>query len=275
MPASIPRPNITVATGRNAVRSSFGLPGPSLKNMKLLAWNLNHRAMRRRIANWIASAIVGHSPDVIVLTEYVEGQDHAVFLQALSAGGLKHSVISRRTKGENQVLIASKHTLRGGDLSAPLIHPSVPPNALEALIEPSGLHVIGFRMPAFQGADRPIKRKTWQWLLSELDRFRSRTAVIAGDFNTALNDSAARCGDCFSQLTDSDWRCGTPALGCSWRHPQYGTERRIDHIFLSPALSLRASEYCWKFECLVPEPASRKVGVPDHAMLLAEFDVLV
>jgi hypothetical protein len=48
--------------------------------MKLLAWNLNHRAARHRIADWIGSAIVGHSADVVVLTEYIEGPDRERFL---------------------------------------------------------------------------------------------------------------------------------------------------------------------------------------------------
>jgi hypothetical protein len=42
-------------------------------DMKLLAWNLNHRAAPRRIPSWIAIAINEQAPDVLVLTEYVEG----------------------------------------------------------------------------------------------------------------------------------------------------------------------------------------------------------
>lgn len=239
--------------------------------MKLLAWNLNHRAARRRVADWIASAIVARFPDVVVLTEYVEGPDHERFLKTLADGGLMHSLITRRVEKQNQVLIVSTQALRRGMLQAPAIHPAVPPNALEAILEPSGLHVVGFRMPAFAGAERPLKRETWNWLLGESDRLRGRAAVIAGDFNTAPSDSISRCGDCFAKLSQSGWQCGTPTVGCSWRHAGSGAERQIDHVFLSPSLSLARSEYCWEFERLSPEAASKKVGVPDHAMLLAEI----
>ena len=239
--------------------------------MKLLAWNLNHRASRQRIANWVASAIVAHSPDIVVLTEYVEGPDHERFLTALAEGGLHHALLSPRVERQNQVLIVSNQTLRRGTLQAPAIHPSVPRNALEVILEPIGLHVVGFRMPAFEAADRPLKRQTWNWLLSELDRLRGRPALIAGDFNTAPNDPAARCGDCLAKLSESGWQCGTPTAGCSWRHAGSGAERQIDHLFLSPAMSLARSEYCWNFERLSPDAASKKIGVPDHAMLVAEI----
>lgn len=239
--------------------------------MKLLAWNLNHRAARRSIADWIASAIVSHSPDVVVLTEYVEGPDHERFLGALADGGLQHALLSQRVEKQNQVLIVSNQTLHRGVLRPPTIHPAVPPNALEAVMEPSGLHVVGFRMPAFTGAERPLKRKTWNWLLGESDRLRSRAAAIAGDFNTAPSDSTSYCGDCLAELSENGWQCGTPTSGCSWRHAGSGAERQIDHLFLSPAMSLARSEYCWDFERLSPDAASKKVGVPDHAMLVAKI----
>jgi hypothetical protein len=55
--------------------------------MKLLAWNLNHRAARRQIPAWIAAAINEQAPDILVLTEYVEGPDHDFFLAGLNANG--------------------------------------------------------------------------------------------------------------------------------------------------------------------------------------------
>jgi hypothetical protein len=64
------------AESRSRVLSETG-------DMKLLAWNLNHRAARRRIPSWIATAINEQAPDVLVLTEYVEGPDHDSFLATL------------------------------------------------------------------------------------------------------------------------------------------------------------------------------------------------
>src|ERR1035437_181625 len=134
--------------------------------MKLLAWNLNHRAAKRRIPAWIATAIEEQAPDVIVLTEYVEGPDHASFCEALKGQGLRHFVLTSQPGGENQLLIASREPQRRFELNVPSIHRSVPPNILGVSLEDGGITVVGFRMPAFDYQDRPRKRQTWDWLLS-------------------------------------------------------------------------------------------------------------
>lgn len=244
----------------------------SLTNMKLLAWNLNHRAARRRIPAWIATTIAEQSPDVLVLTEYVEGPDHASFRDTLRAQGLGNYSLTSQPGGENQLLIASSDAQHRSQLNVPNIHPSVPPNVLEVSLKSSELTVLGFRMPAFKPKDRVLKRQTWNWLLSESDRLRARPALIVGDFNTAPGDSKAYCGDCLEELVGRGWQHARPASGYSWRHSQSGTERQIDHIFLSAPLVPRRVEYLWRFERLAPGGASRRVGLPDHAMLVAEFD---
>src|SRR5258708_38918011 len=84
--------------------------------MKVLAWNLNHRAARRRIPSWIAAAIDEQAPDVLVLTEYVEGPDHDFFLATLNSNGLSTFSCSTQPGRENQVLIASRDTQRRYEL---------------------------------------------------------------------------------------------------------------------------------------------------------------
>jgi Endonuclease/Exonuclease/phosphatase family len=240
--------------------------------MKLLAWNLNHRAARRQIPSWIAAAINEQAPDILVLTEYVEGPDHDFFLAGLNVSGLSEFSCSTQPGRENQVLIASRDMQRRYELVAPHVHPSVLPNILGVSLGSPDLAVLGFRMPAFAAKERALKRLTWNWLLGEADRLRAGSALIVGDFNTAPGDSEARCGDCLTRLIQDGWQHVRPASGYSWRHPQFGTERQIDHIFLSASLVPRQVEYLWEFERLAPEGTSRKVGRPDHAMLVCEFD---
>jgi hypothetical protein len=147
--------------------------------MKLLAWNLNHRAARRQIPSWIAAAINEQAPDILVLTEYVEGPDHDFFLAGLNANGLSEFSCSTQPGRENQVLIASRSTQRQYDLGPPDIHPSVPSNSLEVWFGSPELAVLGFRMPAFAAKERALKRLTWNWLLGEADRLsRSRSAFL-------------------------------------------------------------------------------------------------
>lgn len=42
-------------------------------NVRLLTWNLNHRARRRAFRSGVSDTIQGLAPEVAVLTEYVEG----------------------------------------------------------------------------------------------------------------------------------------------------------------------------------------------------------
>jgi exonuclease III len=93
--------------------------------MKLLSWNLNHRATRHRIPTWVAAAISEQAPDVLVLTEYVEGPNHIAFLASLNDIGLSAFSCSTQPGRENQVLIASRYTQHRCELIAPHIHPSV------------------------------------------------------------------------------------------------------------------------------------------------------
>jgi hypothetical protein len=93
--------------------------------MKLLTWNLNHRAARQRIPSWIAGAINEQTPDILVLTEYVEGPDHDHFLADLDASGLSTCSCSTQPGRQNQVLIASRDAQRqhegNGGLTIPLV----------------------------------------------------------------------------------------------------------------------------------------------------------
>lgn len=240
--------------------------------MKLLAWNLNHRAARRRIPAWIAAAIANEAPHVLVLTEYVEGPDHDLFLSALRGMGLLHHKLSLSEGRHNQILIASQEKLRDGELAPPPLHPAVTSNALHVRCVESGIDILGFRIPAFKPKDRQLKRQTWNWLLGAAEVLAVRKSVIAGDLNTAKGDSKAYCGDCIENLCALGWTHALPTTGYSWRHQASRKERAIDHAFLSPALSFTSTEYSWGFQKLAGPIWTGSVGQPDHAMHVTEIE---
>lgn len=235
--------------------------------MKIIAWNLNHRAARRTIPTWISDAIAEQRPDAVVLTEYVLGPDHVSFLERLAAAGLAYHALTPRVGHSNQVLIAAGEPLDDGDLRAPALHTDVPPNFLHVRLRASDVEVIGFRMPAFDGADRPRKRETWEWLLEVLASVRPRPAVIVGDFNTAPGDSVGDCGDCLERLVAAGWHHARPDAGYSWRPANGGAGRQIDHAFHTESLRAMRVNYSWDFQAYGEDAASGKVGRPDHAML--------
>ena len=123
-------------------------------------------------------------------------------------------------------------------------------------------------MPAVEDQERPFKRDVWQWLLNAAEILRANPSMIAGDFNTVPGDPATTCGDCLEQLSRSGWQHARPKSGFSWKDARHGTERQLDHIFLSPA----RAEYLWDFQSLAADAASGKVGIPDHVILLARLE---
>jgi hypothetical protein len=211
------------------------------------------------------------SPDIVVLTEYVEEHDHDEFLEALSGSGLASVLLTAKTKGENQVLIASREELNSGVLKAPPIHPSVPQNALH-VVTTGGLHVLGFRMPTSRDFDRVFRRPTWDWVLGVSAHLLNKPAVIIGDFNTAPGDPISTCGDYIDRMSQMGWIHARPASGYSFRHSS-GTERQIDHCFVSPTIKVERVEYVWDFHDMASDAASGTVGIPDHAMLIADVKI--
>jgi endonuclease/exonuclease/phosphatase family metal-dependent hydrolase len=237
--------------------------------MKTVVWNLNHRAARRAIPEWIAKAIGQASPDVVILSEYVESPDHPSFVNALREQGLGHVTLSARRRRQNQILIATRESHARRPLEVPDIHPSVPSNALLISL-PSGTNVLGFRMPAYENKDKRLKRPTWEWLLDLASTLHASPTIIAGDFNTAPGDSTEYCGDCLESFVAAGWAHALPSSGFSWQGRS--VERRIDHAFLSPQLASTSANYSWAFEQLalsIPDRRTR-VGLPDHAMLIVE-----
>lgn len=239
--------------------------------MRLLTWNLNHRAASRRIPDWVSVAIEQQAPDAVVLTEYVQGPSHAAFCERLARIGLPHLQVSQRTEGHNQVLIASATPLQAGSIQGPALHPAVPSNVLHVHLPQHQLQLLGIRMPAFKPEDRAIKRAVWEWLNRISRTLEPGPAVVSGDLNTALGDKPSHAGDCLQVLPRAGWQHAIPETGHSWRSARYGTLRRIDHSFLAPGMPPARSRYLWDFQALAPEAPSGRVGIPDHAMLVVDF----
>ena len=241
--------------------------------VKILAWNLNHRAARRRIPAWVYGAIAAESPDVVILTEYVEGEDHAHFVGELAALGLVHADKTKRQGRQNELLVLARQPLKPGGIGVPAIHPSVPSNFLHVRLVQCGIDVIGFRMPAFAGKELPRKRETWEWLIGELASLDHRTVVV-GDFNTQQGDASVLCGDCLERVAALGWTVAIPSDGFSWKSPGRGSGRKLDFALVSPGLRVESVSYSWAFTGLATEAAELRTGLPDHAMLLLHVEAI-
>jgi hypothetical protein len=125
-------------------RSDPGKPSDEVEvrmttTVRLMTWNVNHRVRERRIPPEMAPAIFALEPDVVVLTEFVDGPSRTPFYDALSDGGFRHRLCSSSSGRHNRVLIASRTPIEPGDIVAPPIAPSVPSNALHAKLPALGL----------------------------------------------------------------------------------------------------------------------------------------
>lgn len=242
--------------------------------MRIVSWNLNHRAARRSIPAWVAESLAAVRPDVAILTEYVPGLDHDRFCSELTALGLPFISASEFVQGNNSVLIGTREEHSPGPMKAPPIYESIPPNVLHVVLGGSGLNVLGIRIPDFSKAEfRHLKRPTWNWLLNVAAELQPSRAVIAGDLNTALGDRASTCGGCLEQMASSSWTHAIPPAGSSWYSSKGGPGRRIDHAFASPSLRVVRAEYDWDFRKRSSEAAKNNPGCPDHAMLIVDLEL--
>lgn len=236
--------------------------------MRLAAWNVNHRAARRRVPSWVTSAIASTGSDMIVLTEYVEGLDHEEFVRNLRSLGYPHVACSERAPRQNGVFIASREALRQLHLPVDSAPAPLASNHLMVELEGSGLRVLGIRMPYWTGerAQR-LRAAGWRWLSGVLDSIQVGANVVIGDFNREPTVD----GLAFPGTHATGWRTIVPVEGGSFRPISGSRERRLDYALVSTEIEAQHCFYDWGFQQLDPDARRRAAGVPDHAMLILDL----
>jgi Endonuclease/Exonuclease/phosphatase family len=233
-------------------------------NVRIIAWNINHRIREKAIPGKTIEAIVSLGPDVIVLTEYVHGPTRVDFLATLAQLGFGHWLVSDARPRENHVLIAARSTLEPGPIFAPEIAPSVPSNALHVRLPREGLEILGIRVPDYSKALK-TKRACWDWILQTASDVHDRPFVMIGDFNTDANYPRSQCGDRFGRLVDSGWQLASPVDGSSF-WTLSGHAVRIDHAFVNRHLVVENAAYVTSAGQYVF--AGKEAGaLSDHAVL--------
>jgi hypothetical protein len=211
------------------------------------------------------------TPDVVLLSEYVEGPDHCRFVTEMAGNGLPHHSFSTRVQGQNQTAIFSRIPQAAGVKLATELDPSIAPNFLHSRI--GGAGYISFRMPAFKTVFRGLKRATWKLLDATLEALNSESTVIGGDFNSAIeDDDEFGCGDCLRALAHKGWIHARPESGFSWKHARSRRERAIVHVFASPGFRVVRSVYSWDFLERVPETKMGIAGHRDHALVVVDLE---
>ena len=239
--------------------------------LRILAWNLNHRARQKAIPPRLVEVITALDVDVIVLNEYVHGEKRVAFLAELSDRGYPYYKVSQVTPvGENHVLIASRSPVEHGSIKAPPIEKSIPSNFLHIVLPQNGCERVGLRIPEYSDGPK-IKRACRNWIIETASTLKERPSVMIGDFNTDPDDPSALCADCIEKLTGDGWQLASPREGASWwwsnKAKNCVVPFRIDHAFVSQHFEVSDSRYVSDFGG-VGSLGNGKEFLSDHAPLL-------
>lgn len=214
----------------------------------------------------LLAALLGHAPDVVVLTEHRHNAASALLREGLSAAGLRHQIVSYDRPRVNHLLVAARRPLRAD------AQPGLRFDRQRLLtVRVDNLRLVAVHLPNLRA-----KLPHWAALLRLASAGRRTPTVYMGDFNTGHN------------LRDVE-RGPYPFIACAqmeallalgwvdaWRqtHPRSreftwfshrGRGFRLDHAFLSPACAprLRAAWF---------DHAVRKTGATDHSALIVELE---
>ncbi len=241
--------------------------------LRVLGWNLNHRARARAIPAMLVDAIASLQPDVIVLNEYVHGDSRQPFLEQLARRGFPYWQVSRVTPlGENHVLIASRGPVEFGHIQAPALEKSMPSNFLHVILRQDGCEILGLRIPDYSN-DPKTKSACWNWINETASTVRDRPFVLIGDFNTDPDDPESLCKGCIGTLTDGGWQMASPAKEEASFWTVKGRPCRLDHAFVSRHFTVLESRYVCDLGVL-GSVGRTKGALSDHAILLMDIELM-
>jgi hypothetical protein len=228
--------------------------------IRIAALNLSHATRPKAIPDGLTAALLGLEPDVVVLTEYVDGGGRYSFKRALKDGGLGYVQVSRAksyTPGTyyNQVLIASRQ--RSVPMESPSYgpYPGLETNRLTVSLP--DLTVTGFRMPGGAtktgAADRDA---AWRWSAGNI-----AGDVLIGDLNINPAKSGVAHRRAFEALRQEGWHWAPPVGEWSFRRGK-ATRTSIDHVLVRGPFKVLAARY---------EAKPFAFSYSDHAALVVDI----
>jgi endonuclease/exonuclease/phosphatase family metal-dependent hydrolase len=163
-------------------RSPTATTGPLPDTLHLAAWNINHRTGRKSIPPDTLHAIAALDSDVLVLTEFVDGDHHARFKESLKDIGYSSLAVSLKAPHQNQILIAARTPLADdGLLPLPGYTEAATTNWLRRRLPALKLEIVGLRAPVDLNND--VRLGYWPQVSSIAQTARERRVVFLGDFN--------------------------------------------------------------------------------------------
>ena len=233
--------------------------------LRLLAWNIRQGGGKRLSA--ITAALAQHEADVLVISEYRGGESGERLRAALAGIGYGHvTAPTPPSSGGNGVLIAARLPF---DDDGP-VSDAVPDPCRMVRAYFGALRIYGIYMPNLLK-----KAPYWEALIAALAAESLQAEALAiGDFNAcrAYVDEPGAIDVCAHYMDGVEaigfcdlWRRRYPeGREFSW-YSTRGNGFRIDHAFLSPALTARAGEIRYSHE-------ERLRGPSDHSALILDLE---
>ena len=230
--------------------------------MRLLAWNIRQGGGSRLTA--ICEALARHDADVLVLSEYRGGDAALRLCEALDRLRYLHRTALRPPPGKNGVLVAARRRFR----THAALDDTLPEPYRLLEVEIGRLSLCAVYMPNLLA-----KVPYWEAVVAALTMRVDGHALAIGDFNTCRAhvdepgaiDKCAYFMDRVVELGFCDlWRHRYPeGREFSW-YSHRGNGFRIDHAFLSPALTKRAKTVRYSHQ-------ERLAGLSDHSVLILDL----
>jgi len=234
-------------------------------SLHLAAWNLNHRTGRKSIPAAVIHALASLDIDVLVLTEYVDGDHQAGFKDSLKDIGFESLAVSVKASRQNQVLMAAR-TAMGDDglLPLPGHTEAATTNWLHRRLPAYKLEVVGFRAPMYLTADDRIGY--WHQVESIARGARDRRILFLGDFNCDPHTDTRPSAAVFPRLKGNGFTLAEPKGDWSYHSGNGSGGTRIDHALACPDVTIGEAKYLYKSGRHVLADTSGK-ALSDHALL--------
>jgi exonuclease III len=237
--------------------------------MKIASWNLNHRSVPKEIPQGILDVIGELSPDILVLTEYVDDASHEGFKDGLTKQGFSKISVSKGSKDHNQVLIASRQGHSLGTPLAPVPDSHAETNYLSVHIAGEDLEIIGLRAPAYE--KKSEINAYWTALAQSLEGATDRRALIIGDVNGDPANTRSLGGTHMNAMRERGWMIPVPSGEWSYSSADGVSRSRIDHVLATPGVGDVAASYIIEVGQYVVAGSKGMAPLSDHAVLMAEL----
>ena len=255
------------AAPRRALLRSLGITP-----MKIIEWNLNHRTIEKPIPDEALTFFSKYSPDIIVLTEYVDADSRNNFKQRLMEVGFSHQLISPKVVKQNQIFIASKQEIQLGDLTPPDLLDAARTNFLHISIPDCNIEIVGFRAPSYKLASERFEY--WKIFAEIVRSANDRNIVFIGDINYDPFSGVTAFAPEISFSLERSFRIPNPEGEWSFISIDGKNKSRIDHAVVSDGVKVCKASYMANYDGIVLAGARSDAAITDHAALSLEVEVL-